>query len=57
MEIVRGTCGNEPSPSNAKTEPEASESHKILLTLLKISYVLNLIRERGTVLLPRNCQN
>ena len=42
---------------DANIEPVAAEFHKLWLTLLKIGYVLNLIHERGTVLLPRNWQN
>lgn len=42
---------------HAQIESAAAEFHKLLLTLLIISYILNLIHERGTVLLPRNWQN
>jgi hypothetical protein len=35
----------------------AAETQKQLETLLKISYVLNLVRARGGTLLPRNWQN
>ena len=46
-----------PGTPNAKKEPAAPEYQKLLLTLLKIGYVLKLVHERGTVLLPRNWQN
>jgi hypothetical protein len=50
------TEGNKrPGPPEAGVP--AAETQKQLETLLKISYVLNLVRERGGVLLPRNCQN
>ena len=42
---------------NAKVEPEAPEPQKLLSILLLIGYVLNLIHERGTVVLPQNWQN
>ena len=42
---------------HAKIEPASPEFQKLLLTLLMTGYVLNLIHERGTILLPRNWQN
>jgi hypothetical protein len=42
---------------HARTDPVTPESYNLLITLLIIGYLLNLIQERGTVLLPRNWQN
>ena len=38
-------------------EPREAESILLLPALQMFGYVLNLIRERGTILLPRNWQN
>ena len=46
-----------PGTPHVKKEPATPEYRKILLTLMRISYVLKLIHECGTVLLPRNWQN
>jgi hypothetical protein len=46
-----------PSTPYVKKEPAASEYQKILVTLLSIGYILRLVQERGTALLPRNWQN
>ena len=46
-----------PSSYPAKIKPVAPESYKLLSTLLIIGYVLNLIQEQSTVLLPKNWQN
>ena len=50
-------CSRAPGAPHARIEPEAPEFHKLLTTLLITGYVLNLIQERGTILLPRNWQN
>lgn len=50
-------CSRALGTPHAKIELASPEFPKLLLTLLMISYVLNLIHERGTVLLPRNWQN
>lgn len=46
-----------PDASHARIEPGAPESHELLSTLLLTGYILNLINERGTVVLSRNWQN
>ncbi len=46
-----------PGSPHTMIDPEAPEFHKLLQTLLTAGYVLNLIQERGTILLPRNWQN
>ncbi len=50
-------CSKALGTPHAKIEPVAPEFHKLLPTLLIIGYILNLIHERGTVILPRNWQN
>jgi hypothetical protein len=45
------------STPHAKIEPSSPELRNLLLTLLTTGYILKLINERGTVLLPRNWQN
>ena len=46
-----------PDTPHAKIEPVTPESRELLSTLLLAGYVLNLINERGTVVLSRNWQN
>ncbi len=53
----RNGCSRALGTPRAKIEPVAPEFYKLLPTLLIIGYVLNLIHERGTVILPRNWQN
>lgn len=43
--------------ADSRKSPGAPESLEILTALQLTGYVLNLIRERGTILLPRNWQN
>ena len=46
-----------PAPGTPPRIKPASEAHKLLSPLLIIGYILNLVHERGAVLLPRNWQN
>jgi hypothetical protein len=52
---------NKPSRASStphiKKEPAVPEYQTILVTSLRIGYVLRLVRERGITLLPRNWQN
>jgi hypothetical protein len=52
-----GECSRTLGTPHTKIEPVAPEVRKLLITLLIIGYVLNLIHERGTVVLPQNWQN
>lgn len=52
-----GESPGTPENRHAATESVTPEWHRTLPMLLKFGYVLNLIRERGTPLLPRNWQN
>jgi hypothetical protein len=54
---MHNECSRTPVVYYAKIEPVIPESYKLWITLLIIGYVLNLIQERGTILLPRNWQN
>ena len=45
------------SPAKGDASAAATEFQAILPTLVKIGYLLNLIHQRSTVLLPENWQN
>jgi hypothetical protein len=54
---MENKCSRALGTPHTQTELASAESHKLLLTLLMTGFVLNLIQERGTILLPKNWQN